>query len=282
MKRYDLSLFLDARVRVILILVIVAILIAIFLTYMEFRVKKRQEKKEAKSAEDLFIENFLKKINLCKSPREKLDFLDKTAKNFFNKEFGTKTSSDYSDLIEQLKKHKDVPSFCNSMFDAYYSSEIIDSKVNSLSKIFIKIFRNTWRKKSKPQKPSLLDKLEPLFIKQNNNKKKNLSKKIILIKNFCSGKLKIISKFFIRNKKENLNLNWIKNFKDMNKKLLIKSNNIGGIHDRMLQRALILKQKEIARKKLEKETMKKKKVEKRGTKIVKGRKGKKRYLTYNL
>jgi hypothetical protein len=286
MERFDLNVFLlDARVRLVLVLVIIAILIAIFLTYMEFRVKKKRKKVEIESEEERFIRNFLRKINSLKSSREKLDYLDTTAKSFFNEKFETKINSDYSDLIGQFKKRDDITFFCSSMFDAYYSSEVTDEKVNFLSKIFVEIFRNTQIKKTEPQKPSFLDKLEPFFVGKEDEKKKkgNFEGKIILMREFFNEKFKKISKLFARHKKESLSLNWLENFKDMNKEILVKDANMEGAHNKMLQRALMLKQKEIARKRLKRKVINKRDADKTHARKITEKKGdEKRYLTYSL
>ncbi|MFA5061236.1 MAG: hypothetical protein WC494_02890 [Candidatus Pacearchaeota archaeon] len=253
MKGVDLNLFLaDIRVRLVLGLVVLAILIAIVLTYLEFKIRKRKEVVAVRSAEDKYIIEFLKTIDSLKSTEEKLSFLDKNVKRFLSENFGTGVHSDYSLLARQLKKQKEISSFCIEMFDAHYSSEITFGKVNDLSRTFIEIFKNIQAKKIRPQKKSLIDKLEPLFFESEKEKinKRELLDKILLFKGFLIEKLAKIMRVFTFKRKKSLNVDWSENFKDINKEILLKSAAFSGINNMELEKALISKQKEIAQKKL--------------------------------
>lgn len=253
MKGLDLNLFLaDIRVKLVLGLVILAILIAIVLTYLEFKIRKRKEIIATKSVEDKFVTNFLKTIDSLQDAEEKLNFLDKTAKKFLSENFGTNVHSDYSLLAKQLKKQKEIAVFCMEMFDAHYSSEVTASKVSDLSRTFIEIFKNIQAKKTKPPKPSIVDKLEPLFFesKEERRNNKNLSEKFLLFQDFLTEKLKKITKIFTFKRKKSLNIDWSENFKDINKEVLLKNASFSGTNNREIERALAYKQKEIAQKKL--------------------------------
>lgn len=263
MKGLDLNLFLaDARVKLVLGLVVIAVLIAIILTYLELKIKKRKEIVVARSAEDKFVTEFLTTMNSLQSTEEKLNFLDKTAKKFLNENFKTNIRSDYSILAKQLKKQRGIEFFCREMFDAHYSSEINEKKINELSEIFIEIFKSAQEKKTKPQKPSLIDKLEPLFFESEKEKrnKKYFVGKILFVKDFLTEKLAKVTEKLAR-RKENLSVDWSENFKDVNKELLLKNATFSGVNNLELQRALLSKQKEIAQKKLE--NISRKKIKKR-------------------
>jgi hypothetical protein len=253
MKGLDLNLFLaDIRVKLVLGLIILAILIAIVLTYLEFKIRKRKEVINIKSIEDKFILDFFKTIDSLQSTEDKLNFLDNTAKKFLSETFRTSIHLDYSSLAKQLKKQKEISFFCIEMFNAHYSSEISAEKIKELSRTFIEIFKNIQEKKKKPQKPSIIDKLEPLFFEseKEKEKKKYLIEKFFSFKDFLIEKLGKISKIFTLRKKRILNIDWSENFRDINKETLLKSATFSGINNMEIEKALASKQKEIAQKRL--------------------------------
>ena len=134
----------------------------------------------AKSA----IETPIEKINLFlknkKTPREKLDFIDKTAKKYFKDVYGTSLNLNYFELIQYFEKHrrKNETNFCRAMFRAYYSyEELTDDKVISLGKILIDVEKTKQRAEEISTIPTFIEKFER-FLKS----KKNFVKEKIKIK----------------------------------------------------------------------------------------------------
>ena len=69
------------------IFIFISILFAAILIFVEFRIKNKKVMKEKLSEEDLFIQKVLRYKKLEKTPREKLDLLDSSAKNYFKEHF---------------------------------------------------------------------------------------------------------------------------------------------------------------------------------------------------
>jgi len=156
------SLISDSRIRFLLAFVVVAVIIAGVLTFIEIALKKKKVKREEKTAQESFIEKLKRFTRLDKSPKEKLDYLDSTAKNYFKENYGTHANMSYSGLLEDFEKNKrnDFIDFCKGMFGAYYSSKEIDnSKVLSLTNEFILSVKKKERSEEIARVPSNIEKI---------------------------------------------------------------------------------------------------------------------------
>ncbi len=102
------SLAIDGRIKFLLIFIFVAVLIASLLTFVEFRLKKKKANREEKSKEDSLI-GYLDKFSKSeKTPREKLDALNHSAKVYFRDNFGFHLNTSYSELIKEFEGCRQV------------------------------------------------------------------------------------------------------------------------------------------------------------------------------
>ena len=179
MRWTDVTLLLsDVKIQIVLLLVFFAFLIAIILTVLEFKIKRNREIKVEKKQKNYFEIKILRFVKSNKTSLEKLDFLNKTAKELFNKEFEMPLKSDLSELAEYFSKinEEKISVFCSAMFNAYYAKEEINTqKVYSLAKEFLQIFRDIEEKKqsqldnsSVGLKNSLISKVENFFFTERN------------------------------------------------------------------------------------------------------------------
>jgi hypothetical protein len=169
MRWYGLvSLLLDSRVKFLLGFVLLAAIVATILTIVEIRLKKKKKHHEKKIAEESSVEKLKKFLRSEKSPREKLDFLDKISKEFFKERFGYHLGASYSDLALEFKKTKRTPyvNYCNDMFSVYYSSSgTNDPGVRTLSNSFISLVRSKKREEEISKVPSFSEKVWKSFDK---------------------------------------------------------------------------------------------------------------------
>lgn len=130
--RWDalISLLSDGRVQFLLCFVIVAFILAGVLALIEFRLKREKERAAIRIVNELAIGKIRRFLKSDKTPREKLDFIDKSAKEYFKENYKTSLNSSYSALIEEFEKAKrnDEIAFCKLMFETYYSSEKLTEK----------------------------------------------------------------------------------------------------------------------------------------------------------
>ncbi len=164
MRWYSIvSLFSNSRVRFLFGFVIVAIIVAAVLTFIEISLKKKKISLAEKEAEDIPISEMQKFLKSDKIPREKLDFVDKTAKEYFRRIYGTPVSIDYSILIERFEKNsrKEEVVFCKAMFGSYYSDkELTNNRVMMLGSLFVDIVNGKKRLDEIPRSHSVFEKVE--------------------------------------------------------------------------------------------------------------------------
>lgn len=138
------SLITDSRVVFLLWFISIAIIVAGVLVFIEIRLKKRKEKEGEQIIEGTTIEKmqrFLKEENDIKT---KLDFVNKSAKEYFRQRYGLSMGTSYSRLIEIFKKSnkKKEVDFCESMFEAYYSyKNLTNQDVLDLGELLVDIER---------------------------------------------------------------------------------------------------------------------------------------------
>ena len=198
MRWYALiSLMSDGRVKFLIWFIIVAIIFAIILTLIEFRLKKKKRKQDVKIIDESGIEKMQRFLKYDKTPREKLDFVDKAAKEYLKEVYGTSLNSSYSSLIEELEKHRpvhkgtsskkgvsaevlflsgnDEVTFCKAMFATYYSrEELSNDRVVNLGKMLVNIKKDRKRAEEIFHIPSFKEEFGRLFHKT----KQVVSKKI--------------------------------------------------------------------------------------------------------
>jgi hypothetical protein len=278
MRWSEVGLFLsDGRIRIVLALVVAAVLIAIFLTYLEIRVKKGREKKKVNASKNYFIEKLQRRIRSGKTTREKIDYLGHVSKSYFHNKFNSPEIADFSELVEffQKKKQNDISVFCKSMFDAYYSTDYNDALVHSLAKDFIEIFRNLEIRKveQSPEEMNFVDKIGKVIFTEDVGEKKSgtsviedfIYEKFVIVKDFIKKKIKGFFGLFSYEIEEDyvsVGRDWAKNFEDIDKEYLIRNTRSDTAH-LTAQDALILKERQILNKKMQrlKEEEKKKIIE---------------------
>lgn len=157
------SLISDGRIKFLLGFVIVAIIVASVLIFIEIRLKKKNEIEYINTIDKSIIEKINKFLKKNKTPKEKLDFIDKSAKEYFKEAYGIPLNSDYSKLINEFGKRnkKDETVFCKKMFSAYYlhkkinSNEVIDfgnlliDIIKKEEKMYLKYYTSSSAKKDK-------------------------------------------------------------------------------------------------------------------------------------
>ncbi len=246
----------DIRIQIVVSLVIFAILIALFLTYLEFRAKAKRNKKKVIAAKEYFIRKLQKNIKSKKTPREKLDLLDKTAKDYFHKNLQTQIGDNYSSLVKffEKKKLEKQAYFSRSMFDAYYSmNDLNESIVDSLAKIFVEIYREAENEKSPAENP-LKEKIEKIIYKEESSKKgKGIFEYVSIgtskFFGFFGRKLGNLISFFFSSREEPPTREWAENFEDVDKEKIIR--NLEEEDSFRVKHSLVLKEKEIAQRKLD-------------------------------
>ena len=84
MRWYALfSLMSDGRIKFLVWFIIAAIIFVGILTLIEIRLKKKKRCKDVKIVDESTIEKMRRFLKHDKTPREKLDFIDKAAKEYF-------------------------------------------------------------------------------------------------------------------------------------------------------------------------------------------------------
>jgi hypothetical protein len=177
------SLITDGRIKFLLGFVVIAVIIAAILTIVEIRMKKKKVRREAKVSEESFLEKLRKYIRSDKTPIEKLDFLDKTAKNYFKEIYATPLNSNYTMLIRELEKNKrkNEVSFSKAMFATYYSrKELTEEQVRALTKLFINMVNRKERLDEISRVPSFMEKFSNFF---KSRSKASAKKKALRVKN---------------------------------------------------------------------------------------------------
>ena len=127
------------------------------------------------------VEKMKKFLKLDKTPREKLDFVDKTAKEFFKDAYGLPLNSGYSTLIQEFekKRKKNELAFCKAMFATYYSHKALsENRAIALGSLLIDIERGKKRADEISRMPGFMERIERFFDMRRkiNGKKKILRK----------------------------------------------------------------------------------------------------------
>lgn len=169
MRWYALvPLLADSRVNFLLGFVIVAVIIAGILTFLEFRLRKRKEKHLALEENQTPVIKLRRYMKSTKTPREKLDFIDKVAKEYFKEHYNSHLNSSYSSLISDFEKHKKIEeaAFCKAMFETYYSSgDLSEGKPKILADLLIKLILRKERTEEVVHIPTFFEKVDSVFTK---------------------------------------------------------------------------------------------------------------------
>ena len=130
------SLMSDARVAFLIWFVGIAIVFAVFLIILEIRLKKLRDERELKMKEKTPIDRLRIFLSGQAKPRDKLDAIGKTAKEFFKMKYNLDENLDYGELRKAFDSSGRFleASFCEEMFDAYYSNH--DLTVHKIMKLF--------------------------------------------------------------------------------------------------------------------------------------------------
>ena len=201
----------DSRVKFLLVFVVIAITLAVVLTLIELRLKRKKERTTVEVANESSTDKMRKFLKSDKTPREKLDFIDKTAKEYFNEMHGTSLGANYSTLINGLSKRpikdksehpkEDVPKevlsslskneiiFCKTMFATYYSDKkLSNERLNVLANLLINITKHKQGEEKLSEVPPHMKKIDKIFMKIFNK----TSNRRIKIKNNNTGWIKKI------------------------------------------------------------------------------------------
>lgn len=176
-----LSLFSGTQITFLIGIAVIAVIVAVYLTYMEKKVKEKAKIHEEVNA--LPIKNLEEIKNSDKSPEEKLKLLNKESKQIFQNRFNLESSKTYSELSTEFEKLKkwDLAEFCKRMNSLHYkesnvTQEKITESINSLIKIInqklIENMNEDLLNESKKPNPSKIGKLEKITF----NKLKYLEK----------------------------------------------------------------------------------------------------------
>ncbi len=163
------SLISDGRVQFLLWFIIVALILAGTLTLIEFRLKRKKEKRTAETVNELAVEKVRHFLKNDKTPREKLDFIDKTAKEYFKETYGMPLNSGYSTLTEEFEKtqRNNEVAFCKAMFATYYSDKELDEgRVLVLGNLLIGIETNMKRTDKISKAPSFMEQVSKFLEKR--------------------------------------------------------------------------------------------------------------------
>ena len=176
----------DGRVKALLWFVIAAIAVAIILIFVEINLRRQRDKEAARRAIESPIDKINKFLKRNITIKEKLDFLDKTAKRYFKDNYKLNLNSNYSELIRSFEKHKhkSESDFCKAMFEAYYSHETLSNeKIISLGKMLIDIEINKSEQIKSSANKTFIDEILSFFRAKNNSftKKEEIKKDIIKI-----------------------------------------------------------------------------------------------------
>ena len=166
----------DSRVQFLLWFIIAALILAGTLVLIEFRLKQKKEKRVAETINELAVEKVRRFLKNDKTSREKLDFIDKTAKEYFKETYGTPLNSGYSTLTEEFEKtqRNNEVTFCKAMFATYYlNKELDEGRVVVLGNLLIGIKTNTKRVDKISQVSSFMEQVSEFFEKR---------KRIVLVK----------------------------------------------------------------------------------------------------
>jgi len=166
------SLISDGRVKFLIGFVIVAIIVAGILTLIEIKLKKKKDEQVVETENrslEYRLDEYMESNN---SVREKLNFINKIAKDHFKESYGTSLKASYSFLIEYFEKNKrreDVV-FCKAMFAAYYSSnDLTEERVVMLAGLLRGLLIKKLRDREISQVPSFLEKFDRYFVERSNN-----------------------------------------------------------------------------------------------------------------
>jgi hypothetical protein len=170
-----------SRVKLLFLFVFFAILFAAILIFIEFRVKTKTTKKEEEKGKGDFSKKILRYKKVDKTPREKLDLLDKAAKEYFKEKFELGPNKDYAALIDFFKESKldEFVTFSKAMFSTYYGSEEIrGEKVLNVIDLFVKATHKKNITEKAKEKTGVMGRLEKFIDKRRESViSKRLSKK---------------------------------------------------------------------------------------------------------
>jgi len=162
------SLISDGRVKFLLKFVIIAVVVAGILTLIEIRLKRKKDKRLAKVEDESVIEKMTKFLKKDYDLKEKLDFIDKTAKVYFRDIYGTRVHAGYSELIAYFEKRgrKSEAVFCKEMFATYYSGqELTVDKIISLGRMLVNVDIKKKNAEELSRVPSFMEKVDRGFDK---------------------------------------------------------------------------------------------------------------------
>lgn len=132
----------DSRVAFLVYFISAAIFLAVILIFIEIGVRKKRAREAEIRRLRTPIDNMRVFLAGEASPREKLDVIGKTAKDYFKREYGISERMDYGELSKTFKEKggETEALFCDEMFEAYYSNHSFgQEKIEELAGMLIQI-----------------------------------------------------------------------------------------------------------------------------------------------
>lgn len=157
------SLMSDARVSFLIWFIAVAIVVATFLIIIEIRLKRKRDRDLLRKKERTPIDRMREFLGGDASPKEKLDVIGKTAKDFFISEYKFENALDYGDFKNEFEKMglREEADFCDKIFDAYYSNHDLDeASIFRLSEMLSNIYKNKKSPVRVIRAPSIGDRID--------------------------------------------------------------------------------------------------------------------------
>lgn len=156
----------DARLVFLVWFVSIAIVIAVLLVFVEIKFKKKKEREAVLRREKTPIERMKIILNKEGDVRRKFEVVGKTAKNYFEEEYGMASELDYSELAKRFEKRGKVleSEFCKRMFELYYSKRQVTEKgVGELGEMLIEMNRKKKFSKDMSRVPSVWERVDRVF-----------------------------------------------------------------------------------------------------------------------
>ncbi len=132
---------------VIFILTLVVVVVAlVILVVIERRLSRSLVLKRRR--DDYFFQQQISVFkDSTKDPQERLVFLDRLARQFFHEAFGVRNDSQYTELIEELRRKRKLKSarFCELMQEGLYAGEIVDAKKVDMLAVYLESLIGEYR-----------------------------------------------------------------------------------------------------------------------------------------
>ena len=162
------SLISDGRVKFLLEFIIVAIVLAGALIFIELLLIRKKRGKTVKVSGEFRVDKLKKYMDSDKSPREKLNFVNRIAKEYFKENYRTPLNASYSFLIVDFEKNKQEENvaFCKAMFVTnYFQNDLTDEQAKTLANLLMRIIIKKEKAEEVSNIPLFVEKIDRFFVK---------------------------------------------------------------------------------------------------------------------